>query len=54
MNQSCTDFWIEACTEYLVILKAAFYILLPNAASYMCALVFLPVIKNKIFLEFGY
>ena len=55
MDQFCTDFWIEACTEYPAILKAALRVLIPFAISYMCEAGFsaVAVVKNKISLEVG-
>ena len=49
MDQFCTDFWIEACTEYPVISKAALRLLIPFATSYMCETGFsaVAVIKTK-------
>ena len=36
IDRFCTSFWIEARAEYPVISKAAFRVLIPFAASYMC------------------
>ena len=36
MDRFCSNFWIEACAEYSVILKAVFYVLISFATSYMC------------------
>ena len=41
MDQFCTDFWIESCTEYPVISKVALRVLISFATSYMCVAVFL-------------
>ena len=49
MDQFCTDFWIESCTEYPVISKVALRVLISFATSYMCEAVFfaVAVIKTK-------
>ena len=49
MNHVCTNFWIEACTEYPVKWKAALCLLIPFATSNMCEAGFLAVavIKTK-------
>ena len=49
MDQFYTDFWIEACTEYSAISKAALRYLIPFATSYMCKAGFsaVAVIKTK-------
>ena len=49
MDQFCTDFWIDACTEYPAISKAALRVLIPFATSYMCEAGFsaVAVIKTK-------
>ena len=35
MDRFCSNFWIEACAEYPVILKAVFCVLISFATSYM-------------------
>ena len=36
MDRFCTNFWIEARTEYPVVSKAALRVLISFATSYMC------------------
>ena len=49
MDQFYTEFWIEACTEYPAISKAALRYFIPFATSYMCEAGFsaVAVIKTK-------
>ena len=53
MDRFCTNFWIEARTEYPVILKAALRVLIPFATSYMCEAGFsaVAVLKTKYRLK---
>ena len=49
MDQFRRNFWIEACTEYPAIPKAALRVLIPFATSYMFEVGFsvVAVIKTK-------